>query len=168
MVTHTYSTIAKFIYADTVEYFSATLLENPFDDDTREMVLRNFLEARPNSRLAGVVCDSFFLLKDVIEKPKKHETKKQQKHSYITITTPPTVIPPMNKKKRIQKRHTRNQKINRSSRTIPQARKRKMQKKAISLTRNPIAFLPTNTKIRPTLTSPKTRSTLYTSSPPKT
>ena len=38
VVAHHCVSFAKFIDEDTVEYFSATLLENPCDDDTREMV----------------------------------------------------------------------------------------------------------------------------------
>ena len=91
MVTHTCSTIAKFTDEDTAEYFSATLLENPCDDDTREMVRGILLEARPNTRLAGVVCDSLFALIDVIE---KQERKKQQKQGNMTTAAPPIASSP--------------------------------------------------------------------------
>ena len=83
MVTQVFSTIAKYTDDDTAEYVSAMLLENPCDDDTREMVQEIIKEAK-TPKLAAYICDHLFKILDVIE---KQERKKQQKQKQ---TSPPT------------------------------------------------------------------------------
>ena len=68
---YVFSSIAKLTDEDTVEYIAETVLENPFDDDTREFVGGILKEAMPYRHAGVVLSDRLFVLVDAIEKQQK-------------------------------------------------------------------------------------------------
>ena len=57
---HIFSSIAKLTDEDTAEYIAETVLENPFDDDTREFVRGMLNEAMPYRRVEVVLGGRIF------------------------------------------------------------------------------------------------------------
>ena len=89
MLTNIFSTIAKYTDDDTAEYVE-TLMENPCDDDTREIVCGIVTEAK-SLKFAAVVCDRLFKIVDVIEKQRKRQHKRDNMiTATLTIASPPT------------------------------------------------------------------------------
>ena len=124
------------------------LLENPFDDDTREFVCGIFKEVMPNARVGAAVCDRLFALVDAI---KKQQKKQQKRGNMATANHPKIASLPTNTKipTTTNKTHTPPK-----DRQIPPVilnnntnKKKKKQKKA---------------------TPPRTRSPTKTKTPPKT
>ena len=89
MLTNIFSTIAKYTDDDTAEYVE-TLMENPCDDDTREIVCGIVTEAK-SLKFAAVVCDRFVKIVDVIKKQRKrHQQRDNMITTTLTIASPPT------------------------------------------------------------------------------
>ena len=77
-------------------------MENPCDDDTREIVQGILTEAKA-PKFSAIICDLLFRLVE--------QRKRQQKRDNITATPPKTRPPPKTKKKNKQRKASNHTKI---------------------------------------------------------